>query len=107
MENLGKIADLVCELGNVAEDLAKKDYYAVAKLMDEVSALPGVDWKALKDEALNYDADALSARIEAKLDLENDALEDKIEKVTKVVLKVAEMGLDLYELFKPRQQAQA
>lgn len=86
--NTIKVLDLLWEGGNVAEDIANEQGGTAAKamhlmqLVDELAALPGVDWAEFKAERGEYDSedwDQIMAAARAKFELDDNVLEAKIE----------------------------
>lgn len=89
VENTIKMVQLIAEAGNVAEDVAKAKGGLLGKiglvsdLFDEIMALTSVNWGELKNELGELDDEDMAqvtAALKEKLDLDNDLLEDKIEK---------------------------
>jgi hypothetical protein len=109
VDNLIKIADLVLEGGNVAEKMINEEGGSMAKaahamlLFDELMALPTVDFSKLDDEAKELDQedkDKLNAHFKAKLDLEDDKIEESIEKVFGMALKLEGVVREVISLVK-------
>lgn len=90
MENLKKVFDVVVEAGNVADKIVQSVKAGAAwaslshlmLLMDEIMALPGVDfsvvhleWKASREESHAQ----LKAHVKAKFDLADDKVEELVE----------------------------
>ena len=91
MENLKKVMAFFIEIGNVSDKVGRtKDWTQVMQLMDEASALMSVEWKLVDDEARVADIPALVEFFKAKLDLEDDGLEAKIESTVATVAAVAQ-----------------
>ncbi len=97
VDNLIKIGDLVLEGANVLEKMTKEEGSGVAKaahamlLFDELMAIPSVDFSKLDDELKELDAEdkeKLNSHFKAKLDLENDKVEESVEKVFSMALKL-------------------
>lgn|GEM_PF-6597234 len=108
MTNLLLVSNFLCECANVGMDFKQTKNFAVAaQLIDEGAAMAAVDWKALPEEAKNYDADALDKAIREKLDFSDDELEAKVEKIVSAVLKIGALGLDLYDVFKPSEKEES
>lgn len=94
MENLKKVMAFFIEMGNVGDKVGRtKDWSQVMQLMDEASALMSVDWSLVDDEAKAADVPALVQFFKDKLDLEDDALEAKIEQTVAAVASIAQTVL--------------
>lgn len=78
-----KVLALVCELGNVLEQvLVKKKRMAFFSLSDEMFALASLDTVQFKNELMELDGDdrvKLITELKKKLDLEDDHMEMLIE----------------------------
>lgn len=90
MENLKKVLALVVELANVGDTVGRsKNWTALTGILDEVMALPSVDWSLVAVEAKNPDLPELVLFIKEKLDLEDDSLEKKVEATVMAVGAIA------------------
>jgi len=86
--NLKKCLDVAYELGNVLEDAAAPNQSLSQRLghsmqlLDELMALPGVDFSKVDDEVRDLDDGdkaELLAHMKQKFDLDDDVLEAKVE----------------------------
>lgn len=93
MENLKKVVSVIAQLANAGDSIGKtKDWSKLFNVMPAVMALPGVDWKALGEEAKG-DRTELVAHFKAEFDLHNDKLEEVIEKSVELAVRVADFVL--------------
>lgn len=109
-ENLKKVVFLALELGNVADRMGRSKgaarYGHLLMLMDEVTTLGSVDFKAVLPEFKDLDASekaTLLAEVKTKFDLENDALEVAIEEGLMILqdgASVVERAINLVKLLK-------
>lgn len=89
--NLKPIVALAIELGNVADKIGRAKgasrYLGIMDLFDELMALAGVDFKAVKEEVKDLDAserEELHNFLKAKFDIVDDKLELAIEEGLKI-----------------------
>lgn len=119
VDNLIKVGDVIVEGGHVAEKMINEEGSGMAKaahmmlMFDELMALPTVDFSLLDDELKELDQadkDKLNAHFKEKLDLEDDEVEEKIEKVFAMALKlegVVREVIGLVQEFKKEDPAPA
>ena len=109
VDNLIKVANVILEGGNVIEKIINEEGNGMAKaahamlLFDELMALPTVEFSKLDDEAKELDQedkDKLNAHFKAKLDLEDDKIEDAIEKTFGMALKLEGVVREIVALVK-------
>lgn len=85
--NLEKLVLLGFEMGNVADKMGRSKgvsrYMHLIDLFDDLTGLATVEFKQVKEEVKDLDAEerkALHEKVKAKFDIIDDKLEDGIEK---------------------------
>ena len=105
--NFLKCADLVIEGGNIVGTALEDKTFSAAdlglffNLIDELTALNGIDWKAIPKEITDFDAEDLGkikTHFNAKFNIPQDNTEEIIEKVAAIVISLSEIGIDIYNL---------
>lgn len=98
-DQIEKLLLLVCEGGNVAEDIAKDKGGTLSKLshltalVDELMALGSLDLALFEKQITELDAEdkaRLQQVLKAKFDLDDDVLEEKVETGLALVLEAGE-----------------
>jgi len=107
VDNLIKIADVLLEGANVAEKMLKDEGNTMAKaahamlLFDELMMLPSTDFTKLDDEIKELDAEdksKLEAHFKLKLNLADDQVEQSVERIFSMLLKVEGIVKELVAL---------
>lgn len=100
VSEIQKVLDLAVELGNVIDVMANGgSIFSFSRLIDEVSALQGMNFEEFKKQIAELDAEDrgnLEMAVKAKLELHNKSLEAKIEQGVSLVeelVGIAESGL--------------
>lgn len=118
VDNLIKVSDLVLEAANVAEKISKEEGAGMAKaahammLFDEIMALPSIEFSKLGKELNELDAEdkeKLNTHFKAKLDLQDDKVEEAVEKTFAMALKLEGVVREVIALAKEfkKDEAQA
>lgn len=109
-EQIEKVLDVVVEAGNVAEKIVKEGGGVISKvshllkLADELIKVAGLVPSQLKLEFADLDAnekEKLMAHMKEKFDLENDALEAKIEAGLDLAVEAEEFIAKVVKFVKP------
>jgi hypothetical protein len=110
IEQLLKVVDVMVEAGNVAEKIFEEKAGPIAKathllkMSDELIGLAGLDVAKLKAQFKDLDGaekEELLAHAKQKFDLENDALEAKIESGLDLALEAVQMIGKIVAFVKP------
>lgn len=109
VDNLIKVSNVILEGGNVIDKIMKEEGGSMAKaahammLFDELMMLPTINYDIIDDEIKELDAEdkaKLDAHFMAKLDIANDQVEESIEKVFSMILKLETIVKEILALVK-------
>ena len=83
--------------------ISAKDFGLMFNLIDEFSAISGVDWDELKNEFNDFDQEDLEEvgeHFKQKFNIPQDDIEQKVEEIFLVIIKLVDAGIKIYSIVK-------